>query len=97
MYVVLENDVIYPASFVNELITVGIRASALAFVKYKLLPSDTSSVSSEPVPVDTALSTYALVVACSAADGAPLNVSAPVNVPPANGSLAAIAVVVVAA
>jgi len=37
VYVVLVSvkDVIYPLSFVNELSAVGIRASTLAFVKYK--------------------------------------------------------------
>ena len=42
------------------------------------------------VPLDIALSTYALVAALLALVGAPLNVNAPVSVPPASGNTVAI-------
>ena len=49
-------------------------------------------MSNAPVPPDIALSTYALVAALLALLGAPLNVNAPVSVPPASGNTVAISV-----
>ena len=51
-----------------------------------------SSVSNAPVPPDIALSTYDLVAALSALVGAPLNVNAPVSVPPVSGNTVVISV-----